>query len=107
MPRPRGNPLEKQIRALHLTLRRLDSELRGLLPAIAKAAAPAMNSAGASPGRRKPKLSRERRRALQIHGQYLGRIRTLKPSLKSRVKKVKAAKGYRAAIALAKRLAKG
>jgi hypothetical protein len=107
MPRPSRSPLEKQIRALHLTLRRLDAELRGLLPAIAKATATTMSSAGASPVRRKPKLSPERRRALQIHGQYLGRIRTLKPGLKARVKKVKAQKGYRAAIALAKRLARG
>ena len=106
MPRLRSNALEKQVRALHLTLRRLDSELRGLLPAIAKATASTMSSAGATPGRRKPQLSPERRRALQIHGQYLGRIRTLEPGLKARVKKVKAQKGYRAAIALAKRLAR-
>ena len=107
MPRPSRSPLEKQIRALHLTLRRLDAELRGLLPAIAKATATTMNSTGASPVRRKPKLSPERRRALQIHGQYLGNIRGLKPRQKAQVKAAKAARGYRAAIALAKRLGQG
>ena len=106
MPR---QPLEKQIQAVRATLRRLDSELRGLVPAIAKAAkgAAAAKSTGADPARRKLRLSPERRRALQLHGQYLGRIRVLKPRQKAQVKNVKAANGYRAAIALAKRLGKG
>ena len=104
MPQPPRNPLEKQIQAVHATLQRLDRELRGLVPAIAKATA-AATSNGTVPPRRKPQLSPERRQALKIHGQYLGRIRLLKPAQKAQVKAAKAKGGYRAAIALAKRLA--
>ena len=106
MPRPSRSPLEKQVRALHQTLRRLDTELRGLLPVIAKATAATIKGATVSPRRRKPRISPERRRALQIHGQYLGHMRQLKPRQKARVKAAKARSGYRAAIALAKRLAR-
>ena len=100
MPRPAHNPLEKQIQAVRATLQRLDRELRGLVPAMAKAA----KSTGTAPPRRKLQLSPERRRALKIHGQYLGHIRLLEPAQKARVKAAKAKGGYRAAIALAKRL---
>jgi hypothetical protein len=106
MPRPARNPLEKQIEAVRATLRRLDGELRGLVPALAKATnvgATTTTSAGSL--RRKLRLTPERRRALQLHGQYLGRIRLLKPRQKIAVKKMKVAKGYRAAIALARKLA--
>ena len=97
------NPLERQVQAVRATLRRLDGQLRGLLPAIAKAA----HDTGAGPRPRKLRLSPERRRALKVHGQYLGYIRQLKPAQKAQVKAAKSKGGYRAAIALAKRLAKG
>jgi hypothetical protein len=51
------------------------------------------------------KLSPKRRAALKLQGQYMGYIRNLKPRQKARVKALKAKKGYRPAIALAKRLA--
>jgi hypothetical protein len=55
--------------------------------------------------RRAPKLSPGRRAALKLQGAYMGFMRQLGPRQKSRVKALKAAKGYPAAIALAKRLA--
>jgi hypothetical protein len=98
--------LEVQIQVIRATLRRLDKELGRLGPAIARAARIAASNGQTPAGtRRKPQLSPERRRALQIHGQYLGNIRGLKPRQKAQVKAAKAKRGYRAAIALARRLA--
>jgi hypothetical protein len=58
-----------------------------------------------NPRRRSLKLSPQRRAALKLQGQYMGYIRNLKPRQKARVKALKAAKGFRAAIGLAKQLA--
>jgi|SRR6185295_1796236 len=54
--------------------------------------------------RRRLKLTPKRKAALKLHGQYLGHVRQLKPAQKATVKALKVAKGYHAAIALAKRL---
>jgi hypothetical protein len=62
---------------------------------------------GATSARRKLRLSPERRRALKLQGQYLGYMRQLKPTQKARVKALKARKGMRAAIAMARKMAKG
>jgi hypothetical protein len=57
-----------------------------------------------SPRGRKLRLSPARRSALKLQGQYMGRLRSLKPRQKARVKALRAAKGVRPAIAFAKRL---
>ena len=111
MPRRAHNPLDKHIQAVRVTLRRLDGQLRGLVPAFAKATKASVATVAAAkaktvklPGR-KLRLSPERRRALKVHGQYLGYVRQLKPRQKAQVKAAKAKGGYRAAIAMAKKLA--
>lgn len=43
---------------------------------------------------------------LKLQGQYMGFLRGLRPRQKTQVKALKSSKGFRAAIALAKRLAK-
>lgn len=63
-------------------------------------------SAGKQPRKRALSLSPERRRALVLHGRYLGGIRGLKPRQRAAVKKIRATKGIRAAIAAAKRFAR-
>jgi len=55
---------------------------------------------------RKLRLSPQRRAALKLQGQYMGYIRGLKPRQKARVKAFAARKGVRAAVDLARRLAK-
>jgi DNA-binding transcriptional regulator YiaG len=50
------------------------------------------------------KLSGKRRAALRVQGQYVGFLRSLKPSQRAEVKKVKAASGFPAAIKLARKL---
>jgi hypothetical protein len=89
------SPLRKQVLAISAALRRLEVQLHGLIPALAKE----------SSGKRKLTLSRERRGALKLQGRYLGYMRQLKPTQKARVKALKAKKGMHAAIAMAKKLA--
>jgi hypothetical protein len=50
-------------------------------------------------------LTPEFRRKLKLQGKYMGTMRGLKPRQRARVKKIRAAKGVRAAIAAAKRMA--
>jgi hypothetical protein len=56
--------------------------------------------------RRQLKLAPERLAALRVHGRYLGYLRPLRPTQKAKVKAARAQRGYNAAIALARRLAK-
>jgi hypothetical protein len=67
------------------------------------AAAPAIRAARP---RRKLNLSPARRAALKLQGQYMGYIRTLPPRSKARVRGVREKDGVRAAISLARRLAR-
>lgn len=55
--------------------------------------------------RRKITITPARRRALQLHGKYMGYIRHLKPSAKAKVRELRLKKGLRAAIAKARKLA--
>ena len=52
-----------------------------------------------------PCLSRKARASLVLQGLYMGFMRQLKPRQKAQVRRVREAKGVRAAIARAKRLA--
>ncbi len=54
---------------------------------------------------RRARLSRARLAALKLQGEYIGRLRGLKPVQKARVKALRASKGFPAAIRLAARLA--
>jgi hypothetical protein len=75
--------------------------LARLAPALEAAA---QNGRPSAPGR-KIRLSAPRRAALKLQGRYMGYIRNLKPKEKARVRALRATKGIRPAIALAKRLA--
>ncbi len=55
--------------------------------------------------RRKLRLSPSRRKALQLHGKYMGYIRQLKPRAKAKVRALRMRKGLKAAIAKARKLA--
>ena len=58
-------------------------------------------SANGTP-RRSPKLIAKQRAALKLQGNYMGTMRGLKPAQRAKVKKVRAAKGIRGAIAEAR-----
>jgi hypothetical protein len=102
---PKSSSLKKNVQDIGATLKRLEGQLRALVPALAKETKASVTQAVAKPARRKLRLSPERRRALKLQGSYLGYMRQLKPTQKAKVKAVKAKKGMRAAIAMARRLA--
>jgi len=51
------------------------------------------------------RLSAKARASLKLHGKYIGYLRHLKPRQKVQVRKIREAKGVRAAIVRAKQLA--
>jgi len=101
MPRGRAT-IVREIAAVRSSLSALDKALTRLA-----ARAKHMGREVASPARsaRKLNLSPARRKALQLHGQYMGFIRQLTPRAKARVRAIRMSKGLKAAIAKARKLA--
>jgi len=95
----RSNPAREQLHVIRQSLATMERALTRLTASLNGNLA-----SGAAP--RRIKLSPKRRAALKLHGRYLGHIRQLKPRQKTKVKAMKMEKGYHAAIALAKRLAR-
>lgn len=81
------NDAQKAVAALATIVRKLDG-----------------GSAGTVKSERTIVLSPKRRAQLKLQGTYIGHLRHLKPRQKTRVKEVKAERGYGAAIALARKL---
>jgi DNA-binding transcriptional regulator YiaG len=87
------------------------AKLQGLMGGVSKATVQAKEASGSNGrgtgarSKRKLTLSPQRRAALKLQGQYMGHLRVLKARQKAQVETLKAAKGFPAAIALAKRLA--
>jgi hypothetical protein len=78
----------------------------GTVVAEAKKPATAQRRAkGAASGRKGP-ISAKRRAAMRIQGQYMSAIRPLSAAQRAQVKKLRAARGAEAAIALAQKLAR-
>jgi hypothetical protein len=59
-----------------------------------------------APSRARGPISPKRRAAMRDQGRYMGAIRLLSAAQRAQVKKLRAAKGAEAAIALARRLAR-
>jgi len=87
---------------MRASVRHFETALRRLVPALAQAT----TARSAKSPARTLRLSPERRRALELQGRYLGYMRQLKPGQKAKVRAAKAKNGMKAAIAMAKRLAK-
>jgi hypothetical protein len=94
---PTKDPM-KSVRSIRNTLQQLRRDLLRLAPLLAAL------EAEAKPRRRKLKITPARRAALKLQGQYMGYMRQLKPRQRAQVKKIRAQKGIRPAIAAAKRL---
>jgi hypothetical protein len=73
--------------------------------AAARTSSPGTRPAARERSKRSLTLSPQRRAALKLQGQYMGHLRNLKTRQKAQVKAAKAAKGYPAAITLARKLA--
>jgi hypothetical protein len=59
-----------------------------------------------APSRSGGPISAKRRAAMRVQGRYMGAIRTLSAAQRAQVKKLRAAKGAEAAVALAQKLAR-
>ena len=104
MPKSRSSSLSRHVQAIRRSLLTIAKALQRLGPSLA---APRTGGAGTpAPRGRKLKLSPKRRAALKLQGRYMGYLRGLRPKQKAQVKTLRVTKGFRPAIALAKRLAK-
>ena len=103
MRRTRRRSVRKDVLAIRKSLATIVRALGRLAPALE---AGTLQPAAATRRGRKLTLSPARRAALKVQGQYMGYLRNLPPLQKARVKSLRVRKGTRAAIALAKRLAK-
>lgn len=103
MPKARARSVGRDVQAIRRSLGAIARALARLAPALEAATRGAAN-----PGRRGRKLtlSPTRRASLRLQGQYMGYLRGLGARQKARVKAVRTAKGVRAAIRLARQLAK-
>jgi hypothetical protein len=104
VPQHTRTPITKQVRAIRKSLRAIERSLERLVAATKATGRGASAKRGA--GRRKLKLSAERRAVLKLQGRYMALLRGLKPRKQVEVKAVRARRGFPAAIALAHRLAK-
>ena len=83
-----------EIRSIRVALRQLVRSFDRLASVLATAESPREKRP-----RRKLRLTPARRAALKLQGRYMGYLRGLKPTQIARVKKIRAQKGIRAAIA--------
>jgi hypothetical protein len=98
---PRHRSVSQELQSINRSLSSIVRTIKRLGPAL-EAAARASGTSG--PPRPPRKLSAERRAALQLQGQYIGHVRKLSPRQRARVKKLRSAKGVRAAIRFAMKL---
>ena len=103
MPNPRRSRIANEILNLRRSLKALDRSLSRFGPLLAGGVAP--KSASKGNGRARPRLSAKARASLVLQGRYMGFMRQLKPRQKAQVRKIREAKGVRAAIARARILA--
>ena len=103
MPIKAGSRTERRVARVRLALRDIERQLGKLVARISQLEQ--RGSAGRPRKRRSLKLSPRRRAGLKLQGAYMGFMRQLGPRQKTRVKALKAAEGFPAAIALAKSLA--
>ncbi len=106
MPKRQGHPVVRNIHALRQQLSTLDRSLRRLASMLGQLD-------GRIERRRKPRsgtrraLSAKARASLVLQGRYMGYVRQLKPRQKAQVRKIREAKGVRAAITTARRMTRG
>ncbi|MBZ5637420.1 MAG: hypothetical protein LAO51_01545 [Acidobacteriia bacterium] len=104
MPKRHRHPLTKHLRIIRQSLTAIDRSLGRVVALTNRAVRGA--SADRGPQKRKLKLSPKRRAELKLQGQYMGYVRRLKPRQKAQVKALRMEKGVRAAIEIARRMAK-
>ncbi len=97
----RSRSVSQELQSISRSLASIVRTIKRLGPALAAAA-----RAPETPAARRPRqLSAERRAALKLQGQYIGHVRKLSLRQRARVKKLRSAKGVRAAIRFAMKMA--
>jgi len=91
--------LRKEFKTLRVAMQSLDATLQKLVSSNGAA-----ETVSNGRPRRKVRLSPKARASLVLQGRYMGFMRQLKPRQKAQVRKVKEAKGVRAAIHRAREL---
>ena len=106
MPR-RVAQISREYESLRASFHQLAQSIGRIGSMLAQAAAGdgVVGAKAGRPRRRKPRLSAKRRAALELQGKYMGTLRGLKPRARAKVKRIRAEKGIRAAIAAARRTA--
>ncbi len=105
MPKRPGSSVARKIRVLRQQLSTFDRSLRRLASMLGQLD-------GRIERRRKPHagtrraLSTKVRASLVLQGRYMGYVRQLKPRQKAQIRKIKEAKGVRAAIRMARGMAR-
>jgi len=101
----RKNPAVRELNRVSTALKELAGAFQGLGSVLVATVSSNGTSRTGTRQRAKPRLTAAWRRALKLQGAYMGTIRGLKPRQRSQVKQIRAAKGVRAAIAAARRMA--
>ncbi|HZI95299.1 MAG TPA: hypothetical protein VFE84_13725 [Patescibacteria group bacterium] len=98
--------IAREIRSIRTSFNRLARSFGRIAPLLVAVPAQAAGSlgSGGKPPRRRPRLSADQRKALKLQGKYMGTMRGLKRSQRTRIKKIRVMKGIKAAIAAAQRL---
>ncbi len=112
MPKRGRRSANPDVRAIGDSLRRIvDTLVRALEIALESnvqgGPARASQPVAAESGVRRLRISPARRAALKLQGQYMGKIHSLKPAQKARVKALRARQGLAPALRLAERLSRG
>jgi hypothetical protein len=98
-----ASPISREILLVRRSLSALDRALVRLAKQAMSAGKQTVKSTATT--RRKIQISPARRKALQLHGRYMGFVRQLKPRAKAQVRDIRLRKGLKAAIAKARKLA--
>ena len=101
MPTAHRRSIRRELQSISRSLASVSRAFARLGPVLEAAA---RSASGAAAPRRPRNLSPERRAALKLQGSYIGHVRKLSLKQRARVKKLRQAKGVRAAIRLAKAL---
>ena len=105
MPTPPRSLVDREIHAIGQAFAAIGDAIVRLASAAGSSAGAGKTPAGHGPRPgKKLRLSPARKAALKLQGQYMGYLRNLRPAQKAQVKKLREAKGTKAAIQLAKRL---
>ena len=103
----RHRSVSQELQSISRSLTAIVRTVKRLGPALEAAArAPGASATDTATSRPRRRLSAERRAALKLQGQYIGHVRKLSPRQRASVKKLRSAKGVRAAIRFAMKLAR-